>query len=713
MLSDKAIQKSINNGFSKEDHLRAVEVVDELFKRAKKALSKIDEKDKNLSIYRYNAPFENANALMTLKEYKQNGKRIYSLELESLEAVKFNPSGKDLTEQSSKSKDVDTTTFHTPIDNPSESIAQKADDFGVNFEGFKGKEAVLKLLEEKRGQVKGAFYKEGLGDIDVVWGDENFGLRHIIEKHGGEFEDIALQLSEAMENGVLKKQNEVRSRIEYGNFVIGLSGEFKGEKRAFIITAFNRKGKSSTLSPKQDFTDKSDDVLSNQESIIPQQSINSAMEKSSFDEKKAKDLLEWHKNSHTLTKDADGLPKVFYHGSKGRFQVFKKEFDKGKTGFWFADRKIIADDFAKDKGGKAIYPVFLKMKNPIWLTYQKEGDKWVFDWLDDEGKALLKEAKNQGLSIDYFQKDFKFKEFLQSKGYDGIVLKTKINGILQHSVFDSNQIKHIDNKGSFTDKKGNITKNKPKNSEAEHKYFNENSENIYYSNPHLGAGLAGGVLNGVEQDEEGNLSFDPVKFAMGFLGASLGSKAVRVGFKHLEKNPALKEKIIAELADTLALGFEKAREKYPLLSTLKSRYIVQNERGRKIQAKVMLKNLLKLAPKLKKALGLEFDEVFLTKKDLSHFRTARKANYNQALSEAEMLEIPSVITHAKNAYIDTRHKNFFIVFADKKDNAKINFIHFNADELGNYIITTKKADKKVLNDKHYKQVGSGIEPHIP
>ncbi|MCR2098065.1 hypothetical protein [Campylobacter upsaliensis] len=294
--------------------------------------------------------------------------------------------------------------------------------------------------------------------------------------------------------------------------------------------------------------------------------------------------------------------------------------------------------------------------------------------------------------------------------------------------------------------------------------------NTIDSNPHLGAGLVGGSLNGVEQDEEGNLSFDPAKFAMGFLGGSLGSKAVGVGFKYLEKNPALKEKIITELADTLALGFDKAKAKYPLLSMLEPRYIIQNERGRKIQAKVMLKNLLKLAekesqkmklkshktlkkynvdnleiakeqeyrdfianvwdkknyekapnilkiaklaPKLKKALGLEFDEVFLTKKDLSHFRTARKANYNQALSEVEMLEIPSVITHAKNAYIDTRHKNFFIVFADKKDNAKINFIHFNADELGNYIITTKKADKKVLNDKHYKQVGSGIEPHIP
>ncbi|EAL3930905.1 hypothetical protein A0Z43_08290, partial [Campylobacter upsaliensis] len=143
------------------------------------------------------------------------------------------------------------------------------DEFGVNFEGFKGKEAVDKLLSEKRGQVKGAFYKEGLGEIDLVWGDENFGLRHILNKHGSEFEDIAAELSEAMEKGVLKKQNEVRSRIEFKDFAIGLSGEFKGEKRAFIITAFKRNGKSSTLSPKQDFTDKSDNVLSNQEDIIP------------------------------------------------------------------------------------------------------------------------------------------------------------------------------------------------------------------------------------------------------------------------------------------------------------------------------------------------------------------------------------------------------------------------------------------------------------
>ena len=272
--------------------------------------------------------------------------------------------------------------------------------------------------------------------------------------------------------------------------------------------------------------------------IIPQQKIKFAMEKFNYDEKKAKDLLEWHKDSDLLTKDERDLPRVFYHGSGARFQVFKKEFDETKTGFWFADRKIIAEDFAKNKGEKAIYPVFLKMKNPIWLTYQKEGDKWVFDWLDEEGKTLLKEAKNQGLSIDYFQKDFKFKEFLKSKGYDGIVLKTKINAILQHSVFDSNQIKHIDNKGIYTDTKGNIKNTKPKDTEAKHKYFNESSPNIFHSNPHAAAGLLGGSVAGIEQDENGNLTFSPEKFVLGLLGGAAGSKAVSSGYKRfLEKNP--------------------------------------------------------------------------------------------------------------------------------------------------------------------------------
>lgn len=273
-------------------------------------------------------------------------------------------------------------------------------------------------------------------------------------------------------------------------------------------------------------------------------------------------------------------------------------------------------------------------------------------------------------------------------------------------------------------------------------------------------------MSGIESDENGNITFNPEKFALGLLGGAVGSKAVASGFTYLKNNPQVKEAVVRELASTLALGLDKARQKYPALNLLEPRRIIQNEKGRAAQARNMLKsaekqsramqlktrktlkkyniesleiaqeqeyrdfvsnvwdkkgyekapNILKIAvlpQHLQAALRVKFIEVFLTKKDLSHFRTARKQHYNQALSEAEILEIPSVITHAKTAYIDTQHKNFFIVFDDKIDSTKLNFIHFNTDELGNYIITTKKADRQVLNNKQYKQVGSGIEPHIP
>ncbi|MCI2236780.1 hypothetical protein MKD52_08065, partial [Helicobacter sp. CaF467b] len=109
-------------------------------------------------------------------------------------------------------------------------------------------------------------------------------------------------------------------------------------------------------------------------------------------------------------------------------------------------------------------------------------------------------------------------------------------------IFDSNQIKHIDNQGSYTDIQGNITKEKPKDTEAEHRYFNEASPNIYQTNAHIGSGLVSGTLAGVERDENGNIvGFDPSKFALGFLGGSVASKIGLESIKRLSHNPKARE----------------------------------------------------------------------------------------------------------------------------------------------------------------------------
>ncbi|EAK9972075.1 DUF3519 domain-containing protein, partial [Campylobacter upsaliensis] len=568
------------------------------------------------------------------------------------------------------------------------------EEFGTNYAEFyrDGKGAVEKLLAEKQGQVAGAFYKEGLGEIDLVWGDEKIGLKKIIEKHLSDFENFGGKdeaekmvnaLNEIIENGKIITENGINTlwlKKDDEYYLIGLSRGWSGKgENEWIITSYKKtkgkipdelKGDTANLSAYSDefnplLTSKDEPL--NSKDIIPQQKIKFAMEKFHYDENKAKDLLEWHKNSHALTKDENGLPKVFYHGTYSKFRVFRRVGKASQQGFFFTPSQKATEEY-----GDITLNAFLNIKNPFradelkinkeadlqkWadilkLDYDKEkyesfkdlktklekvkeatkkagfkfhsasgGGVYVIDnkgrnsfinleELDKENKRVVEAFKGLETEDIYFyyvvRNEFdlvlyalnkndryfhtsgrdEVKRVLEKLGYDGVVLNDTII-----TVFNSNQIKHIDNKGSFTDTKGNVTSKKPKDKEAEFSYFNEKSDNIYHSNPHLGAGLVGGVLNGVEQDENGNLSFDPVKFAMGFLGGSVGSFALKKGFQILEKNPELKEKIINELAHTLAQGFEKAREKYSLLNLLEPRYIVKNEKGRKIQAKTMLKEL--------------------------------------------------------------------------------------------------------------------------
>ncbi|ECK6874125.1 hypothetical protein FSE89_08625, partial [Campylobacter upsaliensis] len=148
------------------------------------------------------------------------------------------------------------------------------DEFGVNFEGFKGKEAIEKLLEEQRGQVKGAFYKEGLGEIDLVWGDKNYGLEHILNKHGGEFKNLARELSEAVENGKIVKDDKGRLRLEYENKIVGIKDNWKGEKTAhWVVTAYVKKEKEASLYTSASFT-KGEALPLNSKESIAQKALN-------------------------------------------------------------------------------------------------------------------------------------------------------------------------------------------------------------------------------------------------------------------------------------------------------------------------------------------------------------------------------------------------------------------------------------------------------
>ncbi|MDO7253075.1 hypothetical protein [Helicobacter cappadocius] len=100
--------------------------------------------------------------------------------------------------------------------------------------------AVIKLLMEKQGFIKGAFYREDTGDIDLLWGNEDFGLCHILKRRSEQFgEEKALRfishLQENIRNGVMIKMPDNRFNIITNTTSIILA---RGEDNHFILTAY-------------------------------------------------------------------------------------------------------------------------------------------------------------------------------------------------------------------------------------------------------------------------------------------------------------------------------------------------------------------------------------------------------------------------------------------------------------------------------------------
>ena len=90
-------------------------------------------------------------------------------------------------------------------------IIQFENLYGEEFRGYKGQQAVNKLLNEKRGHVKNAFFRHDIGMIDLVWGNNDFGLKHIISRREEQKINInkfLSDLTECINNGKFRKLNK-------------------------------------------------------------------------------------------------------------------------------------------------------------------------------------------------------------------------------------------------------------------------------------------------------------------------------------------------------------------------------------------------------------------------------------------------------------------------------------------------------------------------
>lgn len=120
-----------------------------------------------------------------------------------------------------------------------------AEFLGEEFKGYKGQEAVNKLLQEQRGHIKAAFHRDDIGDITLAWGNEDGGLCHLLmrrsqDKKVQELNAFVSDLAEVIEKGNAYKNKKYMSRINlwYNGKIVVLDTDYDGQKFNWVVTGF-------------------------------------------------------------------------------------------------------------------------------------------------------------------------------------------------------------------------------------------------------------------------------------------------------------------------------------------------------------------------------------------------------------------------------------------------------------------------------------------
>jgi hypothetical protein len=133
--------------------------------------------------------------------------------------------------------------------------------------------------------------------------------------------------------------------------------------------------------------------------------------------------------------DSQGRPLVVYHGTSSKFD----SFNKSRTGIFFNTTKKLSELY-----GTELYSVYLKIENPF-IVPKKEFE--------------LNGIKLQPNAFDTINIQ------AEKMGYDGVINKDVYDSPLpqmgsflgdNYAVFDSTQIKSVDNRGTYSPDTGNI-----------------------------------------------------------------------------------------------------------------------------------------------------------------------------------------------------------------------------------------------------------------
>lgn len=166
----------------------------------------------------------------------------------------------------------------------------------------------------------------------------------------------------------------------------------------------------------------------------------------------------WFARSGNFSKDINGNPKVFYHGTSGDFTQFRPSPRQGQAAAgnpegpimsFFTDSPNFAADYAGGYGGN-IMPVYLRMEN-------------TFDFRNAEHLAMIERRTPRWMHEFIRKGDWQMLEtpevtqVIRDSGFDSMMIEE--SGHLNFAVFDGSQIKSATgNQGTFSSGSKDILK---------------------------------------------------------------------------------------------------------------------------------------------------------------------------------------------------------------------------------------------------------------
>lgn len=292
-------------------------------------------------------------------------------------------------------------------------------EFGTNYSQFENEpeKAIEFLLKRKQGQVIGAWKRENLGKIDITYGNDNFGLRHIRKRHFIEqddfqsLEDMTKRISDILKNGKIGNfyENGTKIDIKYKKYRITLiknpvyDEEDNFRDKIWILTSFDytksiedkiRKATSEEIASKKSFDhiNPGDSVfqhgLDSVETYSHVSSINSSNQKEagrglSFSE--YKDML---KKSFEQQFGPEYFEKAKKGASIGTIKEFGgKKYIKTENGWKYYGKKKGALQEEEPSNGTKKFEIESKEKDAVSIL-----DQFASKATDKQLEAAIKDS---------------------------------------------------------------------------------------------------------------------------------------------------------------------------------------------------------------------------------------------------------------------------------------------------------------------------------